>query len=89
LDALLKVLASQVASLVNYTNIANAIGLADKTVKKYIKLLEALYIIELVPAYSNNRVRRVIKSPKVHFIDSGLASYLLDASVESLMLGKK
>jgi uncharacterized protein len=88
LDSLLKVLASQVASLVNYTNIANAIGLADKTVKKYIKLLEALYIIELVPAYSNNRLKRVVKSPKVHFIDSGLASYLLSASVESLMLGK-
>lgn len=88
LDALLKVLASQVSSLVNYTNIANAIGLADKTVKKYIKLLEALYIIELVPAYSNNRLKRVIKSPKVHFIDTGLVSHLLSANVESLMLGK-
>jgi predicted AAA+ superfamily ATPase len=88
LETLLKLLASQVASLVNYNNIANTIGIADKTVKKYIKLLEALYIIELVPAYYNNRLKRLIKSPKVHFIDSGLASYLLDASVESLMLGK-
>ena len=88
LDILLKVLASQTASLVNYIHIANAIGLADKTVKKYIKLLEALYIIKLIPAYANNRLKRVVKSPKVHFIDSGLASYLLDASVESLMLGK-
>jgi predicted AAA+ superfamily ATPase len=88
LETLLKLLASQVASLVNYNNIANTIGVADKTVKKYIKLLEALYIIELVPAYYNNRLKRLIKSPKVHFIDSGLASYLLDASVESLMLGK-
>ena len=87
LDALLKVLASQTASLVNYSHIANAVGLADKTVKKYIRLLEALYIVELVPAYANNRLKRVIKSPKVHFIDSGLASYLLGAGVESLMLG--
>jgi predicted AAA+ superfamily ATPase len=88
LDKLLKVLASQVGSLVNYTNIAKAIGLADKTVKKYIQLLEALYIIKLVPAYSNNYLKRVVKSPKVHFIDSGLASFLLNASVESLILGK-
>jgi hypothetical protein len=88
LDKLLKVLASQVGSLINYTSISKAIGLNDKTVRKYINLLEALYIIKLVPAYSNNMLKRVIKSPKVHFIDSGLASYLLNASVESLMLGK-
>ncbi len=87
LDVLLKVLASQTASLVNYTHIANAIGLADKTVKKYIRLLEALYIVERVPAYANNQLKRVIKSPKVHFVDSGLASYLLGAGVESLLLG--
>jgi predicted AAA+ superfamily ATPase len=87
LDKLLKILAGQVASLVNYTNIAKKIGIADKTVAKYIQLLEALYIIKLVPAYSNNRLKRVIKSPKVHFIDSGLASYLLNVDVEASMTG--
>ncbi len=88
LDKLLKVLASQVGSIVNYTSIANSIGLADKTVRKYIGLLEALYIVKLIPAYSNNMLKRVIKSPKVHFIDSGLASYLLNSSVESSLVGK-
>ncbi len=88
LDKLLKVLASQVGSIVNYTSIANSIGLADKTVRKYIGLLEALYIVKLIPAYSNNILKRVIKSPKVHFIDSGLASYLLNSSVEASLVGK-
>jgi len=88
LDKLLKVLASQVGSIVNYTSIANSIGLADKTVRKYIGLLEALYIVKLIPAYSNNMLKRVIKSPKVHFIDSGLASYLLNSSVEASLVGK-
>jgi len=88
LDKLLKVLASQVASLVNYSNISKAIGLADKTVQKYIKLLEALYIIKLIPAYSNNKLKRVVKKPKVHFIDSGLASHLLNVDVKSSMEGK-
>ena len=88
LDKLLKVLASQVGSIVNYTNIANSIGLTDKTVRKYIGLLEALYIVKLIPAYSNNMLKRVIKSPKVHFIDSGLASYLLNSSVEASLVGK-
>ena len=88
LSKLLKVLAGQVGSLVNYKNIANSIGIADKTVSKYIGLLEALYIIKLVPSYSNNILKKVVKSPKVQFIDSGLASFLLNASVESSMIGK-
>jgi predicted AAA+ superfamily ATPase len=88
LDKLLRVLASQVASLVNYTHIANAIGLADKTVQKYIQLLEALYIVKLVPAYSSNQLKRVVKKPKVHFIDSGLASYLLNVDAEASVEGR-
>jgi len=88
LSKLLKVLAGQVGSIVNYTSIANDIGIADKTVAKYIQILEALYIIKLVPAYSNNMIKRVIKSPKVHFIDSGLASFLLNVDAEASMIGK-
>ncbi len=86
LDKLLKVLAGQVASLVNYKNIANKISITDKTVAKYIQILEALYIIKLVPAYSNNQLKRVVKSPKVHFIDTGLASFLLNVNVEGSMV---
>jgi predicted AAA+ superfamily ATPase len=79
LSKLLQVLAAQISSLVNYNNIAGNISdMSDKTVNKYIKLLEALYIIKLVPAYSNNRLKRIVKSPKVHFIDTGLASFLLN-----------
>ena len=87
LDKLLKVLVNQVSSLVNYSNIAKNIGIADKTVAKYIQLLEALYIIKLVPAYANNRLKRVVKKEKVHFIDSGLASYLLNVDVKGSMEG--
>lgn len=86
LDKLLKLLAGQISSLVNYTNIANHINIADKTVAKYIQILEALYIIKLVPSYSNNQLKRVVKSPKVHFIDTGLASYLLNIDVEGSMV---
>lgn len=88
LGKLLKVLAGQVGSLVNYSNIATKVEVADKTVAKYIQLLEALYIVKLVPAYSNNRLKRVVKTPKVHFIDSGLASYLLNVDVKNSMEGK-
>lgn len=85
---LLKILASQISSLVNYSNIAKNIEITDKTVAKYIQLLEALYIVKLTPAYSNNRLKRVVKKPKVHFIDTGLASYLLNIDLKSSMEGK-
>ena len=88
LDKLLKVLAGHIGKLVNYKNISDTIGIADKTVAKYIQILEALYIIKLVPAYSNNHLKRVVKSPKVHFIDSGLASYLLNIDKEGAMTKK-
>ena len=88
LDRLLRVLSAQIGSLINYKNISNAIGLADKTVAKYIQLLEALYIVKLVPAYSNNQLKRVIKSPKVQFIDTGLASILLNVDLEGAMTKK-
>jgi len=85
IDKLLQVLASQIGSLVNYKNIANNINIADKTVAKYIQVLEALYIVKLVPAYSNNQLKRVVKSPKVQFIDTGLASYLLNIDLNGAM----
>jgi len=88
LGKLLKVLASQTASLVNYSNIANSIDITDKTVRKYIQILEALYIVKLVPAYSNNQLKRVVKKPKVHFIDSGLVSHLLNVDVKGSMEGR-
>ena len=86
LAKLLQLLAGQISSLVNYKNIADKIKISDKTVKKYIEILEALYIIKLVPAYANNQLKRVVKSPKVHFIDSGLASYLLNVDADGAMV---
>ena len=86
LGKLLQLLAGQISSLVNYKNIADKIKISDKTVRKYIEILEALYIIKLVPAYANNQLKRVVKSPKVHFIDSGLASYLLNVDIDGAMV---
>lgn len=85
IDKLLKVLSAQIGNLVNYKNISNSIDLADKTVAKYIQLLEALFIVKLVPAYANNQLKRVIKSPKIQFIDTGLASMLLNVDIEAAM----
>ncbi len=89
LNKLLKILASQTSSLVNFANIAkNMDNINPKTVQKYIQILEALYIVKLVPAYSNNGLKRLIKTPKVHFIDTGLLSHLLNINSQNLLSGK-
>lgn len=89
LDKLLKILATQTSSLVNFSNIAKNMGNIDaKTVQKYIQILEALYIVKLIPAYSNNGLKRVVKTPKVHFIDTGLVSHLLNINVQNVLAQK-
>ncbi|NOZ91261.1 MAG: ATP-binding protein [Epsilonproteobacteria bacterium] len=85
IDRLLRALSAQIGSIVNYKKISNSVAISDKSVAKYIQILEALYIIKLVPSFANNQLKRVIKSPKIQFIDTGLASILLNIDVEGAM----
>ena len=88
IKSLLQLLATYDAELLNYNTIAKKLQIANKTVLSYIELLEAMYIIKIVPSYHVNPSLRVVKSPKVHFIDTGLASYLLHVDEESLFANK-
>ena len=85
---LLKLLAAYDAQLLNYDSIAKKLKIDNKTVVSYISLLEAMYIVRRVPSFSSNSSLRVIKSPKIHFLDTGLLSYLLNIDAESLFLYK-
>lgn len=85
---LLQLLATYDAQLLNYNTLAKKLQISNKTVLSYIELLEAMYIIKIVPSYHVNASLRVIKSPKIHFLDTGLASYLLHVDKESLFLHK-
>ncbi len=68
----IKALALQVGSLLNYTELSNLGHLSLREVKKYLEILEETYIIALSrPFYSNKRTE-LVKNPKVYFIDSGL-----------------
>jgi len=88
IKSLLQLLATYDAELLNYNTIAKKLQIANKTVLSYVELLESMYIIKIVPSYHVNASLRVIKSPKVHFIDTGLASYLLHVDKESLFNNK-
>ncbi len=85
---LLQLLATYDAQLLNYNTLAKKLQISNKTVLTYVELLEAMYIIKILPSYHVNASLRVIKSPKIHFIDTGLASYLLHVDKENLFLHK-
>lgn len=78
LSALVRVLAGMTGNLLKYAAIAGDLGQDDKTVKRYIEVLELLFIIRRLAPYVRNVAKRpVIGMPKLHFIDTGLACHLL------------
>ena len=72
----MKVLAARTSQLVNYANIAREIGINETTVKSWLSILQTSGIIFLLQPYSNNMTSRIIKTPKMYFMDTGLACYL-------------
>ncbi len=71
------VLASRTGQILNYSSVANEIGVDLETVKSWIKVLETSGIIILIKPFYNNAIKRTIKSPMLYFLDTGLVSYLL------------
>ena len=74
---LLELLAARAGSLLNKSELAKEVGVSQTTVKRWISLLENSRIIYLMRPYSRNISKRIVKSPKIYFFDTGLLSYLL------------
>lgn len=70
-------LAARTSQLLNYTSLANDLGIDAKTIKNWISILEASGIIVLIQPFSNNHLSRAIKTPTMYFMDTGLVCYLL------------
>ncbi|MBL7069626.1 MAG: ATP-binding protein [Candidatus Omnitrophica bacterium] len=77
-EVFLKLCASKTGQVLNISNLGNDCGINHNTAKSWLSVLEASYIIHLVRPHHKNFRKRLIKSPKLYFIDSGLAAYLLD-----------
>ncbi|HAX02732.1 MAG: hypothetical protein A2Y45_04915 [Tenericutes bacterium GWC2_34_14] len=69
--------AARTGSVINYSNISKEIGVDIKTVQSWMKVLEVSGIVVLIQPFSNNALKRVIESPMMYFMDTGLISYLL------------
>ena len=73
----LKLCAGRTGQLLNLSNIGNELGIDGKTVRSWLSILEASFIIFLLPPYFNNFKKRIVKHPKLYFYDTGLACSLL------------
>jgi predicted AAA+ superfamily ATPase len=81
---LLRLLGARSATLHNQAELARSLGMPVSTLARYLPLLEALFLIWFLPAWSSNLSKRLVKSPKIHVCDSGLACHLCGAGLERL-----
>ncbi len=80
-----ELLRGRVGSPVSYSSIAKDVGIAPNTVKKYLGVLEALYIVFRVTPFSKNIARSLLKEPKIYFFDTGLVAGDSGAQFENLV----
>jgi len=73
---LLSLLAARAGALLNMAEVSRATGIAHSALRRYLELLEALFIVQPLPAWPANLGKRLVKSPKLHLIDVGLTAHL-------------
>lgn len=84
LPKLLQLCASQTARLFNVSDLASPFSVSRPTIKEYIALLEQIFLVEQIQPWHTNRLSRLIKTPKIHLTDTGLACALLNVKSDDL-----
>jgi predicted AAA+ superfamily ATPase len=74
----MKLCAARIGSVFVATELASEVGVDSKTITRWLSVLQASYLVTLLPPYYENISKRLVKSPKLYFNDTGLACYLLD-----------
>jgi len=75
-ERFLQLLAARCSQTLNLSTLAADVGVAVNTIKRWISILEACRIVYLLPPYHSNLGKRIVKSPKIYFLDCGLVCYL-------------
>lgn len=91
-DRFMRLCAARTGQLVSYSSLATDLGVSPNTVKSWLSVLNASNVVFLLEPYFENLGKRIVKTPKLYFLDTGLCSYLLGARtsedlVRSPMLG--
>jgi predicted AAA+ superfamily ATPase len=81
---LFRLLATRSGALLNVSDLSRSLGMVHMTLNRYLRLLETLYFVHLLPAWYSNRGKRLIKSPKLHLCDTAILAQLLDVNQERL-----
>jgi predicted AAA+ superfamily ATPase len=84
---LISLLAAAPSGLLNIQRLAGQLGIAAPTAHSYVEILETIYLVRRVPAWSTNLTTRAVAIPKVIFVDTGLASHLTDGATADAPLG--
>lgn len=79
---LIKLLAARCSQMINFSELASELGVVVNTVKHWLSVLEASYIIFFLPPFFDNLGKRIVKSPKLYFYDTGLVSFLTGIDTE-------
>ena len=83
--ALVQMLAARSGQLLSVATLSNELGLGATTVKKYVALLEEVFLVKRVPAWSRNISSRATTTPKLAFVDSGIAAHQIGADARSIL----
>lgn len=84
LPRFLRALAQTAGQMCNYTKLGGQVGLDGKTAARYLGVFEQMYLLKRVDVWARNRLNRVVKTPKLQFIDSGLLATLMDLGHDEL-----
>ncbi len=82
---LLQMVAGQSARLFNVSALAGPFQLTRPTIREYVGLLEKIFLVDVLPPWHSNRLKRLVKTPKLHLGDTGLAGVLLGVDAARLM----
>ena len=88
LPRLLAAAATQTATLYNLSDLASPFQLSRPTIGDYVELLERVFMLERLPPWHSNRLTRLVKTPKLHMGDTGVASALLGIDAAGLMANR-
>lgn len=81
---LIRLFANYSAKLINFSEIGVALAMDRKTVQRYLDIFTALYITHSMEPWHNNQISRLTKSPKLHFLDSGLLASVLGVTMDGI-----
>lgn len=84
LPKFVRLLAEHSGQLVNYSQLGATIGVSHKTSQRYTALLEQIFLVTTLQPWFTNSLKRIVKTPKLHFLDSGLLAFARGLTIDRL-----